>query len=366
MCLQTGQHLFVNDVDRLIVSNCTFGSSSEVSMLCQLEILVCQLSRCEQQFMCMQISTGYSVELEDTPAYFRKSYIQSVKTTSWKTEFAPEESSVTLKGGVQMKLSHARIKLINNNFSEGSGIIEVDTSSLKEADILANTFNGASFEFTGAQHPTATHEKVFTLRNNVFQNGSRFNTSAAPWAAPKRCDDSAQAVKVPTGQAAGCDNRAECTEPDFIGNVQCNCPSPLEFKAGWLRDRSKCEMHGQVLDVFHAKREIDARVRKPKNLTLHFDISAQSDVTFNATIVSTELPLLSIDAIKSDLEFVMSSAKSMLDKQFLLAVLGSAANFSDSESKKAVIIVGSTSDQAQKTNAARQHQRGTMRQLQAH
>ena len=187
-----------------------------------------------------------------------------------------------------MELSNAELEMVGNNFV-GNGTIAVGrgsaVTSLEKTKIISNTFHGVQLRFKGKK----TKNNIITLRNNDLKNGSKFT---APPGSFNRCDPGS----ANTGQAAGCDPRAECTEPQDKGNVQCKCVAPLRFKDGFRKDGSKCALVGELLDIFREQRTIMARVRKPLSLQHLFSIEAQSEVSFNATI-SSNASYLVIDSL---------------------------------------------------------------------
>ena len=251
-----------------------------------------------------------------------------------------EDSSFIFNNGAQMKLWNADLKMIDNNFI-GSGTVEVDTgnNTLRvSAQIAASTFRRVSLLFTGKP----TRNKRITLRNNVFLDGANFSTTIDP----QHCDAGAA-----TGQAAGCDPRAACTEP-FPGDVHCRCTKPLRYKAGDVQDGSKCELDGKLLGIFQPAKTVKARVRKPSNTTVLFAVQARSERPFSPSILiqykqSTTKRFLHVEASSSDVEFAMSPAKSELKKEFNLTVLGLAVDWPDSEKRTASIVVNADEAKAQ-------------------
>ena len=243
-----------------------------------------------------------------------------------------KDSTLTFTNGAQMKLSNRYVVMSNNRFV-GNGTVEVGVTStrLMSTQILVNAFNGVGLQFM--KNPIASidqdfkpkmfgelADKAIVLRNNNFTNRSPFDNGYLL----NRCDNS----RAKTGLDAGCDPRAECTEP-ITGDVQCKCNSPYRFRQNFaLKDGSKCELAGQLLDVFQTKPYLEVVVRKPHNRSLCFDIEAQSEVSFSAAIDSSA-PYLLVGS--RQLSYDMSAAKSKEAKEVNFILLGNKMNWSDSE-----------------------------------
>ena len=173
--------------------------------------------------------------------------------------FKMERSNITFNTGTQMKLFTANVKLTENHF-RGNGTIKMKIARTDQRSslVLSNIFDGVSLEF---QKPPA--DKAVVLRNNEFKNGSHFENGSLM----QHCD----AGDAMTGQDAGCDPRAQCSEV-VRGDVQCKCTGML-IASG--KDGSKCELGGKYLDIFHKERNLRVRVRKPEDLTLPFFVQAK-------------------------------------------------------------------------------------------
>ena len=240
-------------------------------------------------------------------------------------EFTLEESSLIFSNSAQdevmMDLTNGKVKMVENTIV-GTGIIKAAVSDPQEGStrILSNTFKMVILKFVQPK------SRVIVLRNNKFENGSRFDHDAAL----QHCDKGT----AKTGQDAGCDLRAECTEP-VEGDVQCQCKPPLQFRTGVLNDGSKCELDGKILNIYHESTTIEARVRKPQDLKLLFQILAQSETTFNVTINSSAPYLVVVPTATYD----MSTARPVLYKSFNLMLLGGEMKWSDSDEREAFISI---------------------------
>ena len=231
-----------------------------------------------------------------------------------------EKSNITFDAGAQTRLSNGNVRMIENQF-EGKGTIKmtITLTQQRSTQVLNNTFDGVHLEFI--QPPN----KAIVLRNNIFKRNSSFDNGALL----QHCDIG----DAKTGQGAGCDPRAECTEPVGRGDVQCKCTGRLKASA---YDGSKCELDGKYLDIFKQQRNIQVRVRKPKSLTVQFRVKAQSERSFQVAVHSSAPEYLVVD---SQRQYDMSPAKSEETQDLNFTLLGNKMNWSDSNEKTAYITV---------------------------
>ena len=232
-------------------------------------------------------------------------------------------SNVLLGNGARLSLANSEVRIKSSRFTgNGTILAGIHGFALTTAEFGSNTFEGVHLVFNNIIRSTVQ------LRNNI---GLSYK---AELGLPKSCDS------TKTGVAAGCDQRAECHEPS-IGDVQCSCASPLSFKADAVPDGSRCELAGQLLDIFRQDRVLLVTLRKPESLYTNISVHAESEGSFSA-VIETSTPFLSVDGRRSVTRFfTMSTAKSSLQYDFELAVLGQLANWSDSETQQAVVTVTS-------------------------
>ena len=248
-------------------------------------------------------------------------------------ELKIERSNIRFNAGTQMELSNSKVELIENRFG-GNGSIKmtVARTDQRSSRVLGNIFDGVNLEFI---RPPA--DKAVVLLNNEFKSGSSFNNGSLM----QHCD----AGDAMTGEDAGCDPRAECSEV-VRGDVQCRCTGMLiasvkdRWDAGVLL--FECKLGGNHLDIFQKERSIKVRVRKPVGLTLPFFVQAKSEKSFNMTVGSSAPEYLVVE--RQWQYYTMSKRKSDQTRSFNFTLLGNKMNWPDSNQTKARITVFSQDD----------------------
>ena len=217
-------------------------------------------------------------------------------------------------------LENSAVRMRANAFTV-NGTIQVASGQVDEVfEVAASSFDGVHLVFNDMSL------SKLILRNN---QGSDYYTMER--GSPQQCD------ATQTGQAAGCDRRAECIKSK-PGGVNCTCRTPLSFKPGTNNDGSTCVINGQLLGISQVTRTIQAHVRKPINFSVTFFVEAQSEATFNAT-VTTNAPFVVINGKQSfQQEYALSPAKPQRTNMFELTVLGSKTRWADTEDAKIALV----------------------------